>query len=69
MFARKTDAEAGLPPVLVISEFRASRLDLLMARMGLSFERRIGCFLEASESESGGVGGSDIRFLDILPVY
>lgn len=57
--ARNTDAEAGLPPTFEISSFNASRLDLLMARIGLSFERRMGRFC-TSVSESGGVGGAKV---------
>ena len=58
MFALKTDAEAGFPPVFTISSFNASILDLLIASIGLSFDKRIGR-LGASLSESGGVGRSD----------
>ena len=58
MLARKTDAEAGFPPVSTISSFNASMLDLLIASMGLSFDKRIGR-LGVSLSESGGVGSKD----------
>lgn len=56
IFARKTAAEVGLPPVLAMASFKALRLDLLIERIGLSFESRIGLGA-ASQSESGGVRG------------
>ena len=55
MFALKTEAEAGFPPVFRISSLSALILALLIARIGLSFESKIGGVL--SFSESGGVGG------------
>ncbi len=55
MFALKTDAAAGFPPVLTISWFSDVRRALFIARMGLSFDRRIG-LCGTSLSESGGVG-------------
>jgi len=55
MFALKTDADAGFPPVLEISSLSALMLALLIARIGLSFDSKIGRVL--SFSESGGVGG------------
>lgn len=57
MLARNTDADAAFPPTFAISWFSALRLALLMTRIGLSFERRIG-LLWTSVSESGGVGGA-----------
>lgn len=63
MFALNTEADAGFPPVLKISSLSALILNLLIARIGLSFDSKIGLVL--SFSESGGVGG-DRR--DLEPV-
>jgi hypothetical protein len=56
MFARNTEGATVLPPVLMIEAFKLSTLDRFIARIGLSFDSRMG-ILAASLSESGGVGG------------